>query len=226
MHLVKPYIDFTDHAFASGPVFLRPQGLKQALGWLRHPAAALKLRKIWAQFDDGAEIAAAVRLGFGARLINRADRPTVRIGRETVIRGILRNEQSGRITIGERVYIGDGVLISAMANIVIGAETLIAHGVQLFDNDTHPLDAEDRALDFRRKLGHKVPAPAAIAKADLHIGRGCWLGMNSMVMKGVTIGDGTVVAGGSVVTKDLPPGVVAGGNPAHPLRNIEEREAA
>ncbi len=225
MPLRRAYIDPTDHAFASGPVFLRPAGARQGFEWLRHPSNALRIRRVWAEFERQAEIGADVRLGRGARLINRAGSEAVRVGGETVIRGILRNEQGGSMAIGSRVYIGDGVILSAMAAVEIGDETLIAHGVQLFDNDTHPLDAGQRALDFRRKLGHKTTKPLTIARAPVRIGRGCWLGMNSLVMKGVVIGDGTVVAGGSVVTQDLPAGIVAGGNPARPLRTLE-REAA
>ena len=225
MVLHKAYIDPADHAFASGPVFLRPAKGKQGLAWLRHPTSARRVRQVWAQFERQAEVDPEVRLGLGARLVNRAGSEAVRIGSETVIRGVLRNEQGGSMTIGSRVYVGDGVILSAMATIDIGDETLIAHGVQVFDNDTHPLDADQRALDFRRKLGHKTAEPITIARAPVRIGRGCWLGMNSLVMKGVTIGDGTVVAGGSVVTQDLPAGVVAGGNPARSLRTLE-REAA
>ncbi len=52
----------------------------------------------------------------------------------------------------------------------------------------------------------------------MRIGRRCWLGLNSIVMKGVTIGDGTIVASGGVVVDDLPAGVVAAGNPARVVK--------
>ncbi|MCD8127208.1 MAG: sugar O-acetyltransferase, partial [Clostridiales bacterium] len=60
----------------------------------------------------------------------------------------------------------------------------------------------------------------------VHIGRNCWLGAGVVVLPGVTIGDNTVVGAGSVVTKDLPAGVVAVGNPCRVLRPIGERDKA
>jgi acetyltransferase-like isoleucine patch superfamily enzyme len=206
-------------------VFLKDGGWRNAIDWLYRPGCAHRRRRVWAQFETGGQLGHAVRLGLAARLINRAARAQVRIGDETVVRGILRNERDGAMTLGARVYVGDGVILSAMASIEIGDETLIAHDVQIFDNDTHPHDAAGRVRDFRRKLGHKVQVDAPIARAPVRIGRRCWLGMRCLVMKGVTIGDETIIAGGSVVTSDLPAGIVAGGNPARPLRTLIEEAA-
>ena len=59
--------------------------------------------------------------------------------------------------------------------------------------------------------------------AEVRIGRNAWLGSNVMVLRGVTIGDDTVVGAGSVVTRDLPSGVVAFGNPARIHRSLATR---
>ena len=56
----------------------------------------------------------------------------------------------------------------------------------------------------------------------IKIGNGCWIGANVVVLPGVTIGDGTVIGAGSVVTKDIPANVVAVGNPCHVLRKINQ----
>ena len=58
----------------------------------------------------------------------------------------------------------------------------------------------------------------------VRIGRNCWLGAGVIVLPGITIGDNTVVGAGSVVTRDLPSGVVAAGNPCRVLREIGERD--
>lgn len=58
----------------------------------------------------------------------------------------------------------------------------------------------------------------------VRIGRNCWIGAGAVILPGVTIGDNTVVGAGSVVTKDLPPNVVAAGNPCRILREIGERD--
>ena len=58
----------------------------------------------------------------------------------------------------------------------------------------------------------------------VHIGKNCWLGAGVRVMPGVTIGDNSVIGAGSVVTKDIPPNVVAVGVPCKVLREINERD--
>ena len=60
--------------------------------------------------------------------------------------------------------------------------------------------------------------------AEVRIGRNAWLGSNVMVLRGVTIGDDTVVGAGSVVSRSLPAGVIAAGNPARVVRSLEDVE--
>jgi len=60
--------------------------------------------------------------------------------------------------------------------------------------------------------------------APIHIGRNCWLGAGVIVLPGVTIGDNSVIGAGSVVTKDIPTGVVAYGNPCKVIREIGEKD--
>jgi acetyltransferase-like isoleucine patch superfamily enzyme len=157
-------------------------------------------------------------LGTMARLINLSSRDAVVIQESAVIRGILRNELGGRINIGKHVYIGDQVIISAASELSIGHETLVAHGAQIFDNDTHPVDAEERARHFRMIRGVEPATAIQIGKAPVSIGPRCWIGMHAMIMKGVSVGEGTVVAAGSVVVADLPAGVIVGGNPARVIK--------
>jgi acetyltransferase-like isoleucine patch superfamily enzyme len=209
-----------DHAFASGPVFARPANFVAALARTRSPWGGARLRAVWRQFEAGAHVAPGVRLALSARLINRHGRDHATIGPDCVIRGIIRIEPQGQLRLSELVYIGDDVILSAMSAISIGRGTLIAHGVQIFDNDTHPIDPEERVNDFRKKLGHPLPRPITIGAAPVTIGARCWIGMNSIVMKGVEIGEDAIVASGSVVTRDVPARVVVAGNPARVVREL------
>ena len=68
------------------------------------------------------------------------------------------------------------------------------------------------------------PASITTTPAPIRIDKNCWLGAGVMVMPGITIGDNTVVGAGSIVTKDLPSGVLAVGNPCRVLRVIGEHE--
>jgi acetyltransferase-like isoleucine patch superfamily enzyme len=222
-----------DHAFANGFAFARVSGLDAAWDEIarraRYPDRrdAELLQAIWLQFDEGAQVGANVRLGLGARLINLGAKQNARLEGDCVIRGVLRLEPAGILEIGRFCYLGDGVIVSAQSRIVIGEATLLAHGVQVFDNNSHPIAADRRELQFRRMMGVKDKAGAIpIDTAPVEIGRRCWIGMNSLVMKGVAIGDDTIVAAGSVVVTSLPAGVVAAGNPAKIIRELSEDERA
>ncbi len=175
------------------------------------------VRMIWRQFSSNALVGNKVRLGAGARLINRHGREFTQIGDECVVRGILRIEAAGRLAIGKFVYVGDQTIISAGQSVTIGDSTLVGHGAQIFDNDSHPTDAAQRTAHFRKMLGHTTNMPIEIKSAPVDIGARCWIGMNTLIMKGVTIGDEAIVAAGSVVTHDVPAGAVAAGNPARIL---------
>ncbi len=216
------YLDVGDHAFADGPVFTAPSGLFDAFAKTRGWRDARRLMAVWKQFRSQALVEAGVKLSTGARLVNqnRPDRVVIRA--ECIIRGVLRNEKGGCIDIGQGAYVGDGVVISAASEISIGAYTLIAHGVQLFDNDTHPLAPDERLRHYGMILGLEADQDIVIGKAPVRIGRNCWIGMNAMVLKGVTIGDGSVIAAGSLVLHDIPAGVLAAGSPARVVKSLEE----
>lgn len=210
-----------DHAFASGQVYLKPQGLFSAWRLTRSFSAARHLRAVWHQFENNATIGNKVRLSLKARLINKAGASSATIGDEVALRAILRVEPGGWIDIGAFCYIGDGVIVSAANRLRIGAATLIAHGAQIFDNDTHPIDPLDREAHFKKMLGYRPERPLSIGSAPVSIGSRCWIGMNSIVMKGVTIGHNSIVAPGSVVIKDVPDNVLVAGNPSTVIKNIK-----
>jgi acetyltransferase-like isoleucine patch superfamily enzyme len=99
----------------------------------------------------------------------------------------------GTICAAERIIIKN--------NVVVGANTIIT------DTDFHPLDPKQRGLK---------PSDGRVAAVNIE--DDVFIGMNCLVLKGVTIGRGSVVGAGSVVTKDAPPGVVVAGNPAKIVR--------
>ncbi|ANP46819.1 acyltransferase [Candidatus Viadribacter manganicus] len=220
-----------DHAFANGFAFEEVTTPEAALSALRAKVSvaderdAALLVGVWRQFRESAEIGPNVRLALNARLINLSERNRARLPGDCVIRGVLKLEAGAELEIGRFCYVGDGVVISAKESISIGDSTLIAHGVQLFDNNTHPTSAAQRELQFRRMIGYKDRnGPMAIESEPISIGRRCWVGMNSIVMKGVSIGDDTIVASGSVVVASLPEGVIAAGNPARIVRELTAEE--
>jgi acetyltransferase-like isoleucine patch superfamily enzyme len=226
---MRPYLDPHDHAFANGPVFPRPASLEAAQALFDRPEDGDRLMALFEAFERGAEVGAGLRLSLNARLVTPGNERRVRIGRNCAIRGVLRCDGEGRIALGDEVHVGDGVIVSARRSIEIGDGVLIAHGVQLFDNDTHPADPQARRDHFRAflKLGPKGKKPDdfEVAAAPIRIGPGAWLGFSSAVMKGVAIGEEAIVAAGAVVTADVPARSVAAGNPARLVKSLDGRPA-
>lgn len=118
----------------------------------------------------------------------------------------LRVDYGYNVHLGDRSFINFDAVILDVAPVRIGADCQIAPRVQLL-TATHPIDAA------RRATLEEWGAPIALED-------GVWLGGGVIVLPGVTIGSGTVVGAGAVVTRDLPPGVVAVGNPARIVRRI------
>lgn len=115
------------------------------------------------------------------------------------------------ITVGDGFFSNHNLVILDGASVSFGDNVFIGPNC-CFSAAGHPLDAQ------RRNAGLEFAYP-------ITVGDSVWFGANVTVLPGVSIGDGTVVGAGSVVTKDLPAGVVAAGNPARVLREITEQDA-
>ena len=114
------------------------------------------------------------------------------------------------VHLGKNVYANFGATFVDDTHIYIGDGTMLGPNV-VIATAGHPIDPELRA----RALQYNMP---------VRIGRNCWLGAGVIVMPGVTIGDNTVIGAGSVVTKDIPSGVVAVGNPCRVLREVGQHD--
>lgn len=194
------------HAFADGRAYAEPSSLDR----LRRPRVAAA----WRAFRQRAVVGDGCLLGPSAWCVNDGAADRIELGAGVVCRGILRREHygDGRIVLADRVYVGDDCILSAAESITIGAGTLLGHGVQVFDNNSHPTAADARAADW--DAVRSGSARGEIASAPVAIGEHAWLGFGCVVLKGVTIGDGAVVAAASVVTADVPAGATVAGNPA------------
>jgi acetyltransferase-like isoleucine patch superfamily enzyme len=153
---------------------------------------------------------------------NRGVRSAIAIGKLTHIRGeLLTFAHGGTIQIGEYCYIGEGTRIWSSEEITIGDRVLISHNVNIFDNDTHPIDDPvARHKQFKAIITYGHPPEICLNEARVHIGDDVLIGCQAIIISGVTIGSGAVVAAGSVVTKDVPEYSVVAGNPAKVIRKI------
>ena len=129
---------------------------------------------------------------------------------------IVTRVPNAKIVIGDNVGIS-GATIYARKGIYIGDNTCIGGNAKILDNDFHPIEAETR---------NKLLADAAGGDSDLvpskeiHIGRDCFIGCNTIILKGTVLGDGCVVGAGAVVSGKFEAESVIAGNPAKVIRKI------
>jgi len=116
----------------------------------------------------------------------------------------------------------NGALLMAEELIEIGSYCLISWNVGIADSDFHPIDPTQRRQDALALAPcHKERPPRPpIRTAPVHIADNVWIGMNAVILKGVTIGENAVVAAGSVVSKSVAANTVVAGNPAVVVREL------
>ncbi len=211
------------HAFANGRTYpLAPSGRPGLLATLLGRGWSREARHAVDSFLRLATVDPTCRVGARAACVNYGPQGNVTLGRGVICRGILRSESfgQGRILVGNYAYLGDDVIVSCSSEVAIGDYAMLAHGVQVFDNDSHPLDPQERARDYRIILGLEPGPRPAVASAPVHIGNHAWIGMGASVLKGVHIGEASIVGAGSVVLHDVPPYCVACGNPARVVKEV------
>ncbi|MBM4018142.1 MAG: acyltransferase [Planctomycetes bacterium] len=121
----------------------------------------------------------------------------VRLGKDVCLAAL----PTGRIAVGDRVYIGRGTIIISHQAVTIGPDAMISQLCHITDagHGTAP-----------GQLMREQP----VESMPVRLGAGAWVGAGASVLPGVTIGDGAVIGAGAVVTRDVPPGAIAVGVPA------------
>lgn len=129
------------------------------------------------------------------------------LGEDTWIRPPFYCDYGWQIRIGPRTFVNYNAVFLDVARITLGADVQVGPNVQLL-TPTHPVEPAPRRDKWE-------------AARPITIGDNVWLGGGAIVLAGVTIGANTVVGAGAVVTRDLPANVVAVGNPARPVRELD-----
>jgi acetyltransferase-like isoleucine patch superfamily enzyme len=129
--------------------------------------------------------------------------------------------KEGRATVGDFTLM-NGALVMAEELIEIGSHCLISWNVGIADSDFHPIEPAQRLIDAQALAPYykdRPPRPP-IRTAPVRIADNVWIGMNAVILKGVTIGENSVVAAGSVVSKSVAPKTVVAGNPAVVVKEL------
>lgn len=177
-------------------------------------------------------VAKGLKLGKGIRMVgwpsvHRKQRSIISIGNGCVLRSRSRNNAIGvnhriilrsqhpdaELIIGNHVGISGGAICSRK-RIIIGDYCLIGSNVIIADNDFHPIAPEGRRYRHLRNDSNDIPAK------DIIIGPNVWIGADAYILKGVTIGENSVIGAMSVVSKSIPANCVAAGNPARFVKEL------
>ncbi len=176
------------------------------------------------QFKKGAEYGEGTRFDATSACDNRTgNKQNVIIGEGCLIRGRLQAVGQGKISIGDRTYIGDGSIVGAYESISIGSDVIIAGETHIYDNNNHPVEPEKR-LEMSRSgdfFGPLWQWNDDVSHKRVEIQDNVWIGERCAILKGVTIGKGSIVGCNSVVTRDVPPYCIVAGNPARVVKQLE-----
>lgn len=165
----------------------------------------------------GCLIGVETRILPGGAIINPQNvQAAIAIGNRTWIAGqLLVFSHAGRIKVGDYCYIGESSRVWSASEVRIGDRVFLAHGVNIHDNDSHSISAIQRHQHFRELTTTGVPSFAEdISARPVHIEDDVWIGFNSSILKGTTIGKGAIVGACAVVTRDVPAYAIVAGNPA------------
>lgn len=156
-------------------------------------------------------------------LVQGGKKENIIIGDKCRIYGQITVCSLGKVILGEHVALGAHSRILCVNNIYIDDYTGMGPNVTICDNNNHPINPADRMVmrftprdSFERSWINSASKP-------IYIGKNVWIGENARICKGVTIGDGSIVAANAVVTKDVPKNAIAAGNPAKIVKlNIDQ----
>lgn len=161
----------------------------------------------------------------GARVYNvKKDPANIIIGKGTYISGELKTlNYGGKITIGENSYIGYSTKLWSGESIIIGNNVLVSHNVHIIDTNSHEVDHMERAASFAKSIdfGGNYSNKGSVQTAPIVIHDHVWISFNCIILKGVTIGEGAIIAAGCVVTKDVLPFTLVAGNPMKTIKKLE-----
>ena len=130
-------------------------------------------------------------------------------GRGVLIEPPFQCDYGSNITLGDRVFFNFNCVVLDVAPVVIGSDVMFGPAVQIYAA-THPLSAAERRQGLE-------------AGRAVEIGDDVWVSGGAIICPGVRIGARSVIGAGSVVTRDIPEGVLAAGNPCRVLREIREK---
>ena len=155
------------------------------------------------------------------RIEKRDKNSKIEIQDDCLIYGRLVTEtDQSIIRLGNNVFIGGNSIIDCKEEICIEDNVLVSYECIIFDHDSHSVDKSKRENDLYRFKNNKMNWNEVKSK-KINIKKNVWICARSIILKGVTIGEGSIVGAGSVVTQDVPDFSLVSGNPAKFIRKVQ-----
>jgi len=188
-----------------------------------------QLKKLERRLHENAMIGEMFDFCLDSHISNESgDKARVVIGSYCRMLGAIFCKSQGKVQVGNYSVIQNNVRIECLNSVTIGHYCGIGMGVAIRDNNNHAIGPEDRVA-HRIRAAPGGPGYPGLGdgwelseSAPVVIENVAWIGSNSLVLKGVTIGEAAVVAAHSVVTKDVLPYTIVAGNPARAVKTLEK----
>ena len=170
----------------------------------------------------------AVFIGHGTRMnyknVYAKGGCRVEVGNNSLVEcGIFFEREQASVKIGDRTFIGASTSLVCADSITVGDDVLISWGCTIIDHNSHSTVWSERKDDVVKWIkGEKDWSTVPVS--GVRIDCKAWVGFNSIILKGLTVGEGAIIGAGSVVTKDVAPYTIVAGNPARFIRNIPPEE--
>lgn len=155
----------------------------------------------------------------------------VRIGDNSMVGcSFVFESDEGEINVGSNSYIGGGTTLISRNNISIGNSVTIAWGCTIYDHNSHSLDYRERQKDIERQNDDYRNGRNFIYSKDWSVVKSkpiiiednVWIGFDSVILAGVTVGEGSIIGARSVVRENVEPWTVVAGNPAVVIKRLRD----
>ena len=187
----------------------------RVLQYLREMKAVRSFRKNACLGED-------IRFEPSARCDNQTGDPrNISIGGHSYIAAHLYVQDCGKIEIGGDFYVGPRTFIGAKEHISIGKCVMISNDVFICDNNNHPTSPKSREYMCRHTFKDEHWSWQYAQSRPVTIEDNVWIGQRAIILKGVRIGSGSIVAAGAVVSRDVPAFSIVAGNPAKVVKAID-----
>ena len=170
---------------------------------------AMARRRITRQVNVGTQF----RVGWKSRVV-RSEKATVNFGNHVSFHGRAFVGREAILEVGDHCTIRYGTEFDVARKVTIGSHVIISNNVIIADNDSHPVEVSARQRMSESDHDGDLWSNQYAACSDVEIGDSVWICQRAMIMKGVSIGSGSIIAAGAVVTKDVPPLSLCYGNPS------------